>query len=87
MYSLFKFLVALALVLLALLAVLVLLDGVLYCLKNMFSISWKKFFIGVGAVFGFLWLRDFFKERRNARVVEESTEPIEEADFEVVNEE
>jgi hypothetical protein len=51
----------------------------------MFGFSWKKALMWAAAIFGVLWLRDYFK-KRNENAQEETVTDVTDADFETVEE-
>lgn len=65
--------------------VLLLIDGIMWIIGQMFGLSWKKVLMWAAAIFGIMWLRDYLK-RRKERAKEEIMQDLTEDDFEVINE-
>ena len=66
--------------------VLLLIDGIMWIIGQMFGFSWKKVLMWAAAIFGILWLRDYLK-RRKERAKEEIMQDLTEEDFEIVKQE
>ena len=64
--------------------VLLLFDGIMWIICTMFGLSWKKVLMWAAAIFGILWLRDYFKKRKERT---EKVQDLTEEDFEIINEE
>jgi UPF0716 family protein affecting phage T7 exclusion len=77
-WDLIIFLVELAIILL-------LIDAIMNIIGGMFGFSWKKSLMWAAAIFGVLWLRDYFK-KRNENAQEETVTDVTDADFETVEE-
>jgi hypothetical protein len=66
--------------------VLLLIDGIMWIIGQMFGFSWKKVLLWGAAIFGILWLRDYLKKRKQ-KAQEEIVQDLTEEDFETINEE
>ena len=63
--------------------ILLLFDGIMWIIGQMFGFSWKKVLMWAAAIFGILWLRDYLKKRKTAK---EAMQNLTEKDFEVIEE-
>ncbi len=53
-----------------------LLDMIIYMLKSMFEINWKKALIGFGAGFGLMAFRDWYKKNKVTAKAEDFVEEV-----------
>ena len=80
MWNLIVFLIELGVILL-------LIDAIMSIIGGIFGFSWKKFLIGAAAVFGFLWLRKYLKERKQKQTAKaDAVQDLTEEDFETIEE-
>ena len=67
--------------------ILLLIDAIMSIIGGIFGFSWKKFLIGAAAVFGFLWLRKYLKERKQKQKAKaDAVQDLTEEDFETIEE-
>ena len=58
--------------------ILLILDGIMSIIGEMFGFSWKKVLLWAAAFFGILWLRNYLKKRKKKAEEEVSNELKEE---------
>jgi hypothetical protein len=63
---------------------LLLFDWIMGIICEMLGFSWKKVLMWAAAIFGILWLRDYFKKRKE-KAQEEVIEELKEETTDVVN--
>ena len=58
--------------------ILLIIDGIMSIIGEMFGFSWKKVLLWAAAIFGIIWLRNYLKKRKKKAEEEVSNELKEE---------